>query len=1398
MLQLGSRNARRLGASYICATCLARPRPSFAHRAAIIPSHHGRPFSTTIPRRAEAITEDPAPSDKAADKVAEPQPPSKKPPPKKGKKSKKSKPKAPAGSGANQNNLRAAKPKNPPTTTPETDAQRQIQVLQGALASLKKVLAAQNIDIGKTGKPSQETAATPSTKPGTKKKSKSKPKKGNAEETSTPTAEKEDGQTSTEGQPAKPTAGNIVRLVKSRNKASKSKARTPRSKEVVPASPSGHEVEQAQAAPSKNPFPGEPYDFNTKSSPFSTAKEQCTKGPPEIRKIAGKQIKGENASKAASRYMGKPFSGELPPPDILNDLDSEARPVRKHGRESKTRPGRLSLKISTINPKATALVPMSTEQPAVPTLTYGLERVLFNPGVYQLQDPRSRVYNFDPYLSQIMPIQEFDFNALKQYVTSSKDTTLISIAKENEKKYTGSTSSMTSMLSHFHYLLSSWRDISTNMLSRNFEPDSKRFTQIMRAPAAIFLHWKNGTYAIDADKEFDTANILSMLGKSMEKLLTLSKEDYEKYRHVNSDQITEEERNAEEAYHYTGFGDFMMRSQLDAYDPRVPGTGMFDLKTRAVVSIRMDAKGYQKGLGYEIRNRFGQWESFEREYYDMIRSAFLKYSLQVRMGRMDGIFVAFHNTQRIFGFQYIPLSEMDESLHGTSNTTLGDREFKLSLRLLNDLLNRATKKFPEQSLRLHFETRTSTTAPFMYVFAKPVQPGEIEQVQSAGKASVEAFERDILGMSKDVTETQSGPVAQNDEAIEEDIEEEEDPAAEEMTTFAAWEEARQMVEDAMDDDELGVGTVREAIEDALEQSGILRARSSTEAREYVDALLGAITGKAPSDLADSPSVLAVEEDAHEDASENDHEPGDSTSTNIDEPLQSTELHSEEPLRVSEDVQVDASKGLEGSPDTPASAHEESSESSPESRQAATESSEQAQVEATHKLGTLKEEHDDGSFGTRGSLSPGETVMDQTSTSATREMEEKVEEEEEEEEEGDDLEDGGSKGETSPADMSHLRDLILRMAQRIDERVVSKRDGIDELDDSSKLRAFERILGDLISRSRVNVVEQGSIESTPEANTRSKTNSNDEVEQADAQLIDKPNTQDKQPAATTQGDAGARDQPVEEDLEQGELLGMVLTVKNKVNGKYEDRPERLTKRDEWLVQYNIEEIPDERARKIYSQVQERRRKTFEDTGDKEKEWYKMFRGQLDERTQRGRRFRAKESKNAAGRPVHVVDQDMPLKYEDVFGELPEEEQPLEETSEYDMENDDVDDLMDEPEGSDLESTEVENHTEDEQVIELAPEVEPAEATLPEVDSQAQEADTETAQDVDMDTAHDVNTEIKQEVNKEGTQEADTESNKEADSEKAQNVETDATDKGTEDAIPEEAANSSPEEEKKKED
>ncbi|KAL2068095.1 hypothetical protein VTL71DRAFT_16193 [Oculimacula yallundae] len=553
--------------------------------------------------------------------------------------------------------------------------------------------------------------------------------------------------------------------------------------------------------------------------------------------------KSERASDAESR--GKRRSSRSKPRtatdgNIFRRVSSQRDGNDAHSSSDgslKPTPGTTAHEIETVDADSLQLVPLDTRQLKVPQLSYGLERVLFNPGVYQLQDPRSRVFNFDPYLQTIMPVSEFDFNALKQYVTSSRDKHLISKAISEKKKYTGSTSSTTSALAHFHFLLSQWREITVSNLSKMFPVEYKTFTNMQRSPTSIFLRWRDGAYAIDADKQYDTANILMSLGKSMEKLLTLPTEEFEKYRKSNTEQISEEERNASEEFHYTGMGDFLLRSQLDAYDSRLPGTGMFDLKTRAVVSVRMDAEDYEEGRGYEIRGRHGEWESFEREYYDMIRSAFLKYSLQVRMGRMDGIFVAFHNTERIFGFQYISLPEMDFALHGTSDTTLGDQEFKLSLDLLNRVLDRVTAKYPEQSIRLLIETRPAAT-PFTYIFAEPYTEAAIEEVQRTNKAKIEKFEKAVLGVV-------------NKEYSEEDQEKE-------------WAKIRAQVDESVGDDEAGLESNGGKFDSSELDSDLDNGKEQQYLAEDEDED-GSDSDDVPKELADV--VSAVESQESEDGDE---------------------------------------------------------------------------------------------------------------------------------------------------------------------------------------------------------------------------------------------------------------------------------------------------------------------------------------------------------------------------------------------------------------------------------------------------------------------------------------------------------------------------------------------------
>ncbi|KAF2004526.1 Pet127-domain-containing protein [Amniculicola lignicola CBS 123094] len=386
-------------------------------------------------------------------------------------------------------------------------------------------------------------------------------------------------------------------------------------------------------------------------------------------------------------------------------------------------------------------------------LGYGLDRVLFNAGVYRLQDPRSRVYNFDPYLEEIMPVQEFDFDALTAYKTSSQDESLLAITKEHGTKFTGSTSSMSGVLSQFHHLISGQRLLNHKMLSQTFVAPSNKFSKVSRAPTSIFLRRKNGVHAIDADKSFDSPNVMSWLGHSMEKLLTTTPEEFEKFRRSNAAEAPKEDGSAR-CFHYSKQGNFLIRSQLDAYDPRLPGAGIFDVKTRAVVSIRMNAEEYETGLGYQLRYDHGEWESYEREFYDMSRATMLKYSLQVRMGRMDGIFVAYHNIERMFGFQYLSLADMDRVLHGQTDPCLGDQEFKMSVHLFDEVLQRATERFPDNEIRLTFHVSGKTPS-YMAIIAEPFTSEEVDNIQASKKDIFDEFKWKVVGGQPDESKMQS-------------------------------------------------------------------------------------------------------------------------------------------------------------------------------------------------------------------------------------------------------------------------------------------------------------------------------------------------------------------------------------------------------------------------------------------------------------------------------------------------------------------------------------------------------------------------------------------------------------------------------------------------------------------
>lgn len=90
-----------------------------------------------------------------------------------------------------------------------------------------------------------------------------------------------------------------------------------------------------------------------------------------------------------------------------------------------------SVKITKVEPE---------RQAAVATLAHGLERVLFNPGIHWLQEPKSGYYNYPKDIQQVMSKDEFDFDQLPQFVPPSKDPDLRILLHKHGKRFAGSTS----------------------------------------------------------------------------------------------------------------------------------------------------------------------------------------------------------------------------------------------------------------------------------------------------------------------------------------------------------------------------------------------------------------------------------------------------------------------------------------------------------------------------------------------------------------------------------------------------------------------------------------------------------------------------------------------------------------------------------------------------------------------------------------------------------------------------------------------------------------------------------------------------------------------------------------------------------------------------------------------
>ena len=340
----------------------------------------------------------------------------------------------------------------------------------------------------------------------------------------------------------------------------------------------------------------------------------------------------------------------------------------------------------------------------VPSLAVGIRQALQYEGPVSL----GKIDDDMPYIDansiqrHITQPEDINWDAIPPFITSSRDPSLLKLAEQNGAKLMGSTSSVSSLLSQFHFCLTDFAPIKIDDLSHWFKFRPTSHTRASVKPSISFLRKRSPVvWGIDNPPSGDPKQnqILIDLGKSLERHLTFEGEDFNRIFVKQRDkdgnplpnQYTIDEIQESEAHAFMKTGSLLLRSQLDCEDLTVRSNKkVFDLKTRATLPIRLDVGNYKNYTDYKLTSKNGLFNSFEREFYDMGRAAFLKYSFQCRIGDMGGVMVAYHNTQEIFGFEYIPVESMDKVVYGDSDRA--DFVYRHALNMMEGLTNRVIEE----------------------------------------------------------------------------------------------------------------------------------------------------------------------------------------------------------------------------------------------------------------------------------------------------------------------------------------------------------------------------------------------------------------------------------------------------------------------------------------------------------------------------------------------------------------------------------------------------------------------------------------------------------------------------------------------------------------------------------
>ena len=92
--------------------------------------------------------------------------------------------------------------------------------------------------------------------------------------------------------------------------------------------------------------------------------------------------------------------------------------------------------------------------------------------------------------------------------------------------------------------------------------------------------------------------------------------------------------------------------------------------------------------------------SCKEELNEIKSGMLLKHNFQVRLGKMKGIFIAYHNTAQFMGFEYVSKELLDSLLYGS--VIKGDKFFEIMMKLSEICLKLALAKVSTSDFTIMF------------------------------------------------------------------------------------------------------------------------------------------------------------------------------------------------------------------------------------------------------------------------------------------------------------------------------------------------------------------------------------------------------------------------------------------------------------------------------------------------------------------------------------------------------------------------------------------------------------------------------------------------------------------------------------------------------------------------